>query len=251
MQPRTTSTDNDARMNDVYPSEVGVSAWDSQTPAGVTQADRRDLSAVTAQSLKQSRSGPDRRRRRFVPRRPRGLVAEPMLYGGRVTPADAAPSGPPRRGCFSTARSGDAEPPASFRRVPSRAGPHCLHAPLCAATLQHHSRQPTRIDERPGTPPRSLPPCAAGLPVPGMTHVTAGCARTYFSSSCDHVRQPSSAAHSGSAGPWSRLTSAPPPNGLFTIRQRRGRRRAAGAPCGFGFFERVVQLHEVERFGCA
>ncbi len=78
----------------------------AQTPAGVPQADRRDLSAVTAQPLKRSRSGSHRRRRRFVSSGHSASLPNRCFTGGRYTPADAASSGQPRRGRFSTARSG-------------------------------------------------------------------------------------------------------------------------------------------------
>jgi hypothetical protein len=98
-----------------------------RTLAEVKQADRRDLSAVTAQFLKRSGSDSHRRRRRFVSGGHLGSLPNRCFTGGRFTPADAASSGHPRRGRFSTARS---RAPSRLHRFGVQSGAPVQTSPL-------------------------------------------------------------------------------------------------------------------------
>jgi hypothetical protein len=89
-----------------------TAAWRAETLAELKQSDRRDLSAVTAQSLKRSRSGSNRRRRPFRLKGSLGLVAEPMLDRRSIRPSRRRIVRSAAERPFSTARSGASRPPA-------------------------------------------------------------------------------------------------------------------------------------------
>ena len=79
--------------------------WRAQTSAGAKRSDRRDSEGRDSEAPK---PGPERHRSAaasFRRKRSLGFVAEPMPYRRTANPADAAPSGQPRRAWFSTARS--------------------------------------------------------------------------------------------------------------------------------------------------
>ena len=57
----------------------------------------------------------------------------------------------------------------------------------------------------------------SGLPVAGMTQVTAGSARMYFRNSCAQLVQSNSAAHSGTGFPRTRRNMPPVSKGWLTI----------------------------------
>ena len=95
--------------------------------AGVKQSDRRDSERRDSAVAK---TVPQRLPSAAAPFRLQAVTLSrcrtDALPASRLTPADAAPSGQPRRGRFSTARSGAPRPTASLRRALS-----------CASTGRH------------------------------------------------------------------------------------------------------------------
>src|SRR3981189_1308282 len=89
----------------------------------------------------------------------------------------------------------------------------------------------------------------SGLPVPGMTQVTAGLASTNFSRICAQLVQPISAAQAGSLRPES-LRSKPTAAERLVHDHRRAAFGGGGQQAALdgAVVERVVDLHEIPLF---